>query len=120
MTSIAARSMLALAAPAIAAMLAAFAPCPARGQTTKPQSPAATQLPSLPRGSPIPHVSLNTGSPDDPNAAYAAFQRGFFLTAFGLATHRVEDKGDAKAMTLLGEIYAGGLGVPRNDGKAAE
>ena len=63
---------------------------------------------------------VHTGSPDDPNAAYAAFQRGRYLTAFGVATHRVEEKGDPKSMTLLGELYAGGLGVPQNDAKAAE
>src|SRR5580704_388518 len=43
--------------------------------------------------------------------AFGAFQRGYFLTAFRLATQRVEDKGDAKSMTLLGELYANGLGV---------
>src|SRR5208282_4741786 len=55
----------------------------------------------------------------EPDLAYGAFQRGRFLTAFGLATHRAE-AGDMKAMTLLGELYAGGLGVPHNDAKAAE
>ena len=52
--------------------------------------------------------------------AYGAYQRGFFLTAFGLATERVDKKGDPKAMTLIGELYAGGFAVPQNDAKAAE
>ena len=30
------------------------------------------------------------------------------------------DQGDARRWTLLGELYADGLGVPRDDGKAAE
>ena len=51
---------------------------------------------------------------------YGAYQRGHFLTAFALATDRVNQKSDPKAMTLLGELYAGGLGVPQNDAKAAE
>ena len=49
-----------------------------------------------------------------------AFQTGHYLTAFGIAINRIELKKDAKAMTLLGELYAGGLGVPQNDVKAAD
>jgi uncharacterized protein len=52
--------------------------------------------------------------------AYGAYQRGYFLTAFDFATRRVADKTDVKAMTLLGELYSGGFGVPQNDAKAAE
>src|SRR5271166_1685123 len=55
----------------------------------------------------------------EPDLAYGAFQRGRYLTAFGLATHRAE-AGDMKGMTLLGELYANGLGVPQNDAKADE
>jgi TPR repeat protein len=56
----------------------------------------------------------------EPDYVYGEFQRGFYLTAFGLATHRAEEKGDAKAMTLIGQIYADGLGVKQSDAKAAE
>ena len=42
------------------------------------------------------------------------------LGAFKEATRRVEEKNDPKAMTLLGELYADGLGVPNDDKKAAE
>ncbi len=56
----------------------------------------------------------------EPDLAFGAFQTGHYLTAFGIATNRVELKKDPKAMTLLGELYAGGLGVPQNDAKAAE
>jgi uncharacterized protein len=55
-----------------------------------------------------------------PDLAYGAFQRGYYLTAFALATRRVEEKNDIKAMTLLAELYANGYGVERNDRKAAE
>jgi TPR repeat protein len=55
----------------------------------------------------------------EPDLAYGAYQRGHFLTAFGFATHRAA-AGDMKAMTLLGELYANGLGVPQNDAKADE
>ena len=56
----------------------------------------------------------------EPDLAYGAFQRGYFFTSFALATKRVEEKDDVNAMTLLGELYATGLGVPQNDAKAAE
>ena len=51
------------------------------------------------------------------DAAYGAYQRGHFLTAFAEATKRAQS--DPKAMTLLGELYANGLGVGRDDGTAA-
>lgn len=47
------------------------------------------------------------------DAAFGAFQRGFFLTALKLALPRAE-AGDAAAQTLIAEIYAKGLGVPEN------
>ena len=55
----------------------------------------------------------------EPDMMYGAYQRGYFLTAFGLATHRAQ-KDDPKAMTMLGELYAEGLAVPQDDKKAAE
>jgi TPR repeat protein len=45
--------------------------------------------------------------------AYGAYQRGYFLTALALALPRAE-KGDAAAQTLIGTIYADGLGVREN------
>ena len=53
-----------------------------------------------------------------PTLRFGAYQRGFYLTAFSIATRRVEEKGDVKAMTLLGELYANGFGVGRDDKKA--
>ncbi|MFZ0607265.1 MAG: hypothetical protein WAM75_06250, partial [Xanthobacteraceae bacterium] len=54
-----------------------------------------------------------------PDLAFGAFQRGYFLTAFRYATDDAV-KGNAKSMTLLGELYANGLGVPKDDKKAAD
>ena len=48
------------------------------------------------------------------------YQRGHYVTAFKEATRRVEEKSDPKAMTLLGELYADGLGVANDDKKAAD
>jgi len=56
----------------------------------------------------------------EPDLAFGAFQRGFYLTALSLATRRIDEKKDIKAMTLLGEIYGNGFGVARDDSKAAE
>jgi uncharacterized protein len=52
------------------------------------------------------------------DAAYGAFQRGFYLTALELALERAED-GDKAAQTLAAEIYSRGLGVRRDLAKAA-
>ncbi|MGC1280202.1 MAG: tetratricopeptide repeat protein, partial [Xanthobacteraceae bacterium] len=54
-----------------------------------------------------------------PDLAFGAYQRGYFLTALQYATDDAE-KGNAPAMTLLGELYANGLGVARDDKKAAD
>jgi TPR repeat protein len=56
----------------------------------------------------------------EPDYAYGEYQRGNFLRAFALATHYVEETSDVKSMTLLGELYADGYCVPKNDEKAAE
>ena len=52
--------------------------------------------------------------------AFGAYQRGYYLTAFKIATQLAEQKNDPKAMALLGELYAGALGVPHDDVKAAQ
>jgi TPR repeat protein len=51
------------------------------------------------------------GRPDDP--AFAAFQRGLYLTALNLALADAE-KGLPSGQLLAAEIYSRGLGVPRN------
>lgn len=51
--------------------------------------------------------------------AFGAFQRGYYLTALELARPRAE-AGDPAAQTLIAEIYARGLGVPRDAEEAAK
>jgi TPR repeat protein len=58
------------------------------------------------------------GAPQ-PDMAYGAYQRGLYLTALHLALPRAK-AGDPAAETLAAEIYARGLGVPRNPDKAKE
>jgi uncharacterized protein len=71
--------------------------------------PAAVDIPTLP------------GPRADIDLAYGAYQRGLYTTALSEATKRVErDPNDAAAMTLLGELYVQGLGVPRDYRKAAD
>ncbi|MFL6798782.1 MAG: tetratricopeptide repeat protein [Xanthobacteraceae bacterium] len=90
----------------------------------KPAAKAAPRKPVAVEGSPTtqpPAVPpLTGGSRGDADLAYGAFQRGFYMTAFAIATRRVNEKKDVKAMTLLGELYANGLGVERDDKKAVE
>jgi uncharacterized protein len=82
----------------------------AKKPEAKPSAPpvaAATPVPSA--------------TPDNPNAdvVYGAYQRGEYKTAYGLAQPRAQ-AGDVHAMTMLGELYANGLGVKRDYAKAAE
>lgn len=53
------------------------------------------------------------------DAAYGAFQRGLYKTAYNLALPRAE-AGDAAAQTLIAEILSRGLGMARNDKDAAK
>jgi len=53
------------------------------------------------------------------DAAYIAFEQGQYLTALNLA-ERAANEGDPQAHTLVGRIYAEGLGVPQNEAVAAQ
>lgn len=55
----------------------------------------------------------------EPDYAFGAFQRGWFLTAFSLALERAE-KGEAVAQTLLGVLLSRGLGVKQDVEAAAD
>jgi TPR repeat protein len=48
-----------------------------------------------------------------PDYAFAAFQRGWFLTSFSLALDRAKS-GDAAAQTLLGVLLSRGLGIKQD------
>src|SRR6516165_8816864 len=83
--------------------------------------PAAKPAPVKPKtAAPAPTAPAPTASHGNIDPAYGAYQRGYYMTAFAIATRRVEEAGDVKAMTLLGELYANGWGVERDDTKAAE
>jgi TPR repeat protein len=100
------RALQALAAGLLMLCLSQFALAQSSAQKTAPRAPAAAKPAAQPAR--------------PPDLAYGAFQRGYFLTAFSLATDRVTNSTDPKAMTLLGELYASGLGVPQDDQRAAE
>lgn len=51
--------------------------------------------------------------------AFGAYQRGHFLTALKEA-NELAAKNDPQAITLIAELYANGLGVGRDDAKAAQ
>src|SRR5260370_30483944 len=48
----------------------------------------------------------------EPDLAYRAYQRRYFLTPFAEATRRVDEKSAQRPLTLLGELYSNGLCVP--------
>lgn len=101
---------------ALAVLLASSLPAAAlahRNAFAKPQ-----HLPAKP--APVPAATAPAGGGPKPDLAFGAFQRGYYLTAFALATKQAVQKDDPISMTLVGELYANGLGVPRDDKKAAE
>ena len=92
---------------------------PAGQPAAKPQHPQSKLVPRKPGVATTPATPITSNS-NAPDPAFGAFQRGQYITAFGLATQRAVDRKDPKSMTLLGELYANGLGVPEDDKKAAE
>jgi uncharacterized protein len=68
----------------------------------------------VPLGSSATMMPLSTGD----EAAYQAFDQGQYLTALTLAEAQTR-KGNAAAFTLIGRIYADGLGVPKDEFTAA-
>jgi len=114
------------------AMASAAAQAPTQLSPPAPQAPppaakpAAKPAPSKPQATPgkpapAPAAPTTAVAPQrELDMAYGAFQRGYYLTAFSIATQRAEERKDIKAMALLGELYSNGLGVGRDDKKAAE
>ena len=118
------------------------APLPGVPSSAAPQSPAPSDQPAalaapvfLPTpvgpapqpGAALGGASLDSapatpsddGAPSSPSAeAYGAFQRGYYLSAMRLA-EPLANLGDPAAQTLLGEIYARGLGVARDEKESA-
>ena len=93
---------------AIAAMGLAVAVSAAAAQNRPP--------PRAPASAPAPAAA--PAEPPAVEAAYAAYQRGQYLTAFRLATERVEAAADPVSMTLLAELHAAGIGIPQNEERA--
>ncbi|HEX9237122.1 MAG TPA: hypothetical protein VF866_00005, partial [Xanthobacteraceae bacterium] len=77
------RVLQALAAGLLMLCLSQFALAQSSAQKTAPRGPAAAK--------PIAAAAQPARSPD---LAYGAFQRGYFLTAFSLATDRVTNATD--------------------------
>jgi uncharacterized protein len=106
-------------------LTATLAAGPARAQEAAPESSAETSESGDPQTEPTlpsPVTNPAAGSvPSDVDAmdsAFGAFQRGYYLTAMELALPRAQ-LGDPAAQTLLAELFAGGLGVPRSMDDAA-
>ncbi|MER8609259.1 sel1 repeat family protein [Mesorhizobium sp. M0142] len=82
-------------------------------------------LPPLPQpATTAPLPSADTINPDrfgakPSDAAYGAFQRGLYKTAYNLAISRAQN-GDPAAQTLVAEILSRGLGVPVDAAGAAK
>jgi hypothetical protein len=111
--------------PLMLLMTATLAAGPARAQEAAPEAPAQTSQsgdpqsePTLPSPVTSPAAGLAPSDVDAMDSAFGAFQRGYYLTAMELALPRAQ-LGDPAAQTLLAELFAGGLGVPRSMDDAA-
>jgi TPR repeat protein len=87
-------------------------------------SPAMAQTSGGPDGGRLAAPEIDVVDPnrfgDRPtDAAYGAYQRGYYITALNIATP-LALAGDAAAQTLIAEIYSTGLGVRRDIIKATE
>ena len=97
----------------------------ARAKTVRPKAVTTQPIKAAPKKpdpisaetAPAKRPAATPGPPVD--LAYGAYQRGHFLTAFAEATKRA-NANDPKAMALLGDLYANGYGVARDDKKALE
>jgi len=90
---------------ALAALLAPPLTGPAEAQSQPAAAPQHPQSKLVPRkGSPAAAAPATpiTSNGNAPDPAFGAFQRGQYVTAFGLATQRALDKKDPKSMTLVG------------------
>ena len=93
-----------------------------RPNAKRPDTPAAANTepaaapPSKTEQSAL-RPSLPASGPQ-PDIAFGAYQRGEYLLAFKEATKRASEQGDPVAMTLLGELYSNGYGVPKDEKKA--
>ncbi len=103
-----------VAAACVAIMLSS----PAASTDQSGYTPPFSMAPPRPVG---PNAPLDlTGSGPPPDAAFGAYQRGYFLSALREAEKRVAaNPKDAAAMTLIGEIYHDGMAVKTDTAEAA-
>jgi uncharacterized protein len=88
------------------------------GQTQGASPLAPLGNPLAPSTAPPPLPPRADGVP--PDYAFGAYQRGNFLFALREAERRIEqNRKDAAAMTLIGEIYHDGAAVPKSDLEAS-
>jgi hypothetical protein len=97
-----------------------------RAATAAPSAFAPETVPAVPFKAPDKTAPLTksaalesqstTASKGD--VAFGAFQRGYYLEALKEATRRASEQGDPVAMTLLGELYANGYGVKKDEQRA--
>jgi TPR repeat protein len=89
------------------------------------QKPIANPLPQpATTAAPAPLPSADAINPErfgarPSDAAYGAFQRGLYMTAYNLALVRARN-GDPAAQVLVAEILSRGLGVPLDAAEAAK
>jgi len=114
------------AVPLAAHVAAALIHAGASAQSSPPASapPSAQQVqpgPILPGIAVPPRIAPPVSADPKVDQAYGAYQAGHYVTAFRLATRRIEaNAGDAAAMTLLAELIIQGLGTRQDDRRAAE
>jgi uncharacterized protein len=95
---------------------AVFAPARADPSARQPAEAGTPSNPPLETNR-LPVPARLGGAPD---IAFAAYQRGYYVTAMREAMKRIEaDPSDGPAMTLIGELYSHGMGVRRDTAEAA-
>ncbi|WP_296743375.1 tetratricopeptide repeat protein [Mesorhizobium sp.] len=103
------------------------APAPAAPSPNAPAPGVHVDKPietTLPQPATMTPPSADSVNPDrfgakPADAAFGAFQRGLYKTAYNLAMTRAKN-GDAAAETLVAEILSRGLGVPVNPAEATK
>lgn len=83
-------------------------------QNNQAEDPLSKFTPDKPQSAMSRYLVPATGE----DAAYIAFEQGQYLTALNLA-ERAANEGDPQSHTLVGRIYAEGLGVPQDASVAA-
>src|SRR5882724_2677605 len=107
--------------PALAAP-AKQIPAPSAPTAFAPDHPpiapfAAPDKPAPPSNTKTTALQPQASVAEQGDVAYGAYQRGYYLEAFKEATRRAGE-GDPVAMTLLGDLYSNGYGIPKDDKKA--